>query len=105
MMKFPKTSSLWTAFATMASFSVWPFLSFLNNNQEDLFVYGWLIATYGLATVILTLVLAVLWLWCGWHSSLVPWCNAVGVTGFTATHSGIVAQGYGIADDLSAMVR
>ncbi len=30
--------------------------------------------------------------------------HAVGVTGFTATHSGIVAQGYGIADDLSASV-
>jgi len=33
---------------TMALFCIWPFLSFLNNNQDDLLIYGDLIIVYAL---------------------------------------------------------
>ena len=37
------------ALLTMAMLCAWPFLSFLNNNQEDVLIYGGAITVYALA--------------------------------------------------------
>ena len=63
----------------MVLFSAWPFLSFLNTNQDDFYVYGWLIVTYGVTVIAINIALACLFLRFGNYLTVVSWLNSIGV--------------------------